>query len=238
MTTKLSKFSQLRFHLNGSFPADHHVFSDSLFLLKDLHIRKNVAAETFRVNVDYNVAWVSKREGSKIFCFREANSTSSNMLLWQTDRGNNRETFKVSTSSVFPKCFLVCDATQHMLKTQNLRLEGKTCFWNFPKPFLASWTQFCFRSNVSLFAPALRSRSLVSDFCPPLLKQPIKFILIIRPSTCLSNCVQASLQCVGIMIKIELRLLNHVGIFSKTVSDAFRSVLIYGNVQESRKNIS
>ena len=43
---------------------------------------------------------------------------------------------KVSASSVFLKCFLVCDPTQRMLKTQNLRLESKICFRNFLKTFL------------------------------------------------------------------------------------------------------
>ena len=74
---------------------------------------------------------------------------------WVCKRGNIRETFKVSVSSVFPKWFFVCYPKQHMLKTQNLRLGSKKCFWNFPKTFFASWTHFCFRNNVSLFAPAL-----------------------------------------------------------------------------------
>ena len=76
-------------------------------------------------------------------------------VAWVRKRGSIRETFKVSVSSVFPKCFLVCDPIRQMLKTQNLRHDGKKCFRNFSKTFFASWTQFCFCNNVSLFALAL-----------------------------------------------------------------------------------
>ena len=57
---------------------------------------------------------------TKHFCFRDANSASSRYVSWVRKRRNIRETFKVSVSSVFPKWFLVCFLTQHMLKTQNL----------------------------------------------------------------------------------------------------------------------
>ena len=63
--------------------------------------RENIAAETFRSNVVHSVVWVSKREGSK----RDANFTSSKDVAWVRKRGNNRETFKVSVSSVFPKAW-------------------------------------------------------------------------------------------------------------------------------------
>ena len=68
-----------------------------------------------------------------IFCFRYATSTSSKYVAWVRKRGNNRETFKASVSSVFSKCFLVCALTQHMLKAQNLRLERKKMFSSFSR---------------------------------------------------------------------------------------------------------
>ena len=72
---------------------------------------------------------------AKMFCFRDANSASSRYVALVRKRGNIRETFKVNISSVFPKWFLVCSRTQHILKTQSLRLGSKKCFWNFPKTF-------------------------------------------------------------------------------------------------------
>ena len=39
-------------------------------------------------------------------------------------------------------------------------------------------------------------------------------------------------------MKFNLRLFTHVGFFSKTGSDTFRSVLIYGKAQELEKSIS
>ena len=58
----------------------------------DTCIKAGANEETFRVNVDYNVAWVSKREGSKHFCFQDENSTSSEYVALARKRGNNRET--------------------------------------------------------------------------------------------------------------------------------------------------
>ena len=78
------------------------------------------------VNVAHNVAWASKQKGRKTFCcFRDDNSTNSNHVAWVCKRGNIGETFKVSVSSVFPKCFFFCAPTQRMWKTKNLHLESK-----------------------------------------------------------------------------------------------------------------
>ena len=88
---------------------------------------------------------------------KDANFSSSKYVASGRKRGNNRETFKVCFTSVFPKCFPVFTPTQHVLKTQNLRLESRKCFRNFPKTIFASWTPFCFRNNVSSFAPAIWS---------------------------------------------------------------------------------
>ena len=52
-----------------------------------------------------------------------------------------------------------------------------------------------------------------------------------QPKITYVNCasrVYKKMQC-------NLRLLTHVGFFSKTESDTFRGVLIYGKEQESRK---
>ena len=42
-------------------------------------------------------------KAASLFCFRDANSVSSRYVAWVRKRGNIRETFKVSVSSVFPK---------------------------------------------------------------------------------------------------------------------------------------
>ena len=46
---------------------------------------------------------VGNGKEAKDFCFRDANSASSRYVAWVRKRGNIRETFKVSVSSVFPK---------------------------------------------------------------------------------------------------------------------------------------
>ena len=80
----------------------------------------------------------------KMFCFRDVNSTSSKYVALGRKRGNNRKTFKVSVSLVFPEWFLDSTPTQHMLKTQNPRLESKKCFRNFRK------TLFCVLDTILL----------------------------------------------------------------------------------------
>ena len=49
------------------------------------------------------------------------------------------------------------------------------------------------------------------------------------------KCIGASEESLVTHLLIRLRLLTHVRFFSKTWSDNFRSVLIYGKEQESRK---
>ena len=87
---------------------------------------RNIAAEPFCVNVAHNVAWVSKQEGSKR---RGTNYASPTYVAWVPRRRNNRKSFKVNVSSVFPKCFMIfyCP-TRDALKTQNLRLESNVFF--------------------------------------------------------------------------------------------------------------
>ena len=58
---------------------------------------------------------------------------------------------------MFPKCFLICAHTQHMLKTQTLQPESKKCSRNFPKTFLRPGRNFA----LATMFPHLR-RPLVS----------------------------------------------------------------------------
>ena len=51
------------------------------------------------------------------------------------------------------------------------------------------------------------------------------------------KCIGASEESLVTHLLIRLRLLTHVRFFSKTWSDNFRSVLTYGNEQESREKI-
>ena len=111
--------------------------------------------------------WANGKE-AKHFCFRDTNSASSRYVAWVRKRGNIRETFKVSVSSVFPKWFLVCSPTQHMLKTQNLRHGSKKCFWNFPKTFFCVLDAFllpqqCFLVCAYLYKAKIH-RTASNDF--------------------------------------------------------------------------
>ena len=63
---------------------------------------RNIAAEAFRVNVDYNVAWVSKREGSKTCFISETQILSlQDVLLWHA----NEEIIVKHSKSGLLQCF-------------------------------------------------------------------------------------------------------------------------------------
>ena len=98
--------------------------ADASLDVKGRRKRGNIATETFRVNVDYNVALVSRQEGSKHFCFPDANSTSSEYVALACKRGNNRETLKVST------CVPDQIGTLSQVGTKKISKGGRP-FWNF-----------------------------------------------------------------------------------------------------------
>ena len=95
----------------------------------------------------------------KIVCLQDANSTSSTYVPWIHKRENIWETFKVSVSSVFPKCLLVCASTTHMLKTQKLRLESRKCYWNFPKTFFCLLDAILLLQQCFLVCAALKTQT-------------------------------------------------------------------------------
>ena len=123
---------QCQLEYNGCLGVQLHIFTGIRSMKQTLSSgrrkRGNIAAETFRVNVAHNVAWVSKRERSKTFMLPRPKFCLFKICCLGIQTRNIWETFGVSVSSVFPKRFLVCALTQHMFKTQNLRLESKKCF--------------------------------------------------------------------------------------------------------------
>ena len=114
---------------------------------------ENIAAETFWVNVAHSIAWVSKWRGRKTFFFLRRKFYVFKICYvgtqTRTQAGNIR-------SQCFFSVFQMLPCLRPHLITQNLPYESKKCFWNFPKTFFASWTQFCFRDNVFSFPLARR----------------------------------------------------------------------------------
>ena len=146
MTFRLNTPSMYFRHIKVSWV---QYLPDFVFVYLHFNVKAGENQETFLRKHFDNVAWVSKREGSRSW---EANSASSTYVAWVRKRGNNRETFEVSISSVFPKWFFVCANKQYMLKTHNLCLESRKCFWNFPKHFLRPGRNF---ASATMF-PRLR----------------------------------------------------------------------------------